>query len=218
MGIDRFIIYFSNWRFAQLTVTNKFGIDYCTARLVGGAVHVVRRDVVLHGLLWRHGGRVSVGTAVAHLVVGVAAAVAEWQEGHYGSGAMMSDGEEKSRREEGDKERGRTAGRGSGGSQTDQYGGSFSVRSYCTCCNCCDAAGRCSRASVCRIRSYPVPRRFVPASGPDGSVPRPRPSRAASWTSCRTLQLQGGCGQGGGINTLMQCANWSLAPREKCGN
>lgn len=58
-------------------MTNKFGIDYCTARLVGGAIHVVRRYIVLHGLLGRHGGRVAVGTAVAHLVVGISAAVAE---------------------------------------------------------------------------------------------------------------------------------------------
>lgn len=58
-------------------MTNKFGIDYCTPRLVGGAVHIVRRDVVLHGLLGRHGGRVAVGTAVAHLVARIAAAVAE---------------------------------------------------------------------------------------------------------------------------------------------
>lgn len=59
-----------------LTMTNKFGIDHCTARLVCGAVHVVGRYIILHGLLGRHRSRVAVGTAVADLVVGVPAAVA----------------------------------------------------------------------------------------------------------------------------------------------
>lgn len=57
-------------------MTNKFGIDHCTARLVCGAVHIVGRDIILHGLLGRHRCRVAVGTAVADLVVGVPAAVA----------------------------------------------------------------------------------------------------------------------------------------------
>lgn len=57
-------------------MTNKFGIDHCTARLVCGAIHIIGRYIILHRLLRRHRCRVSIGTAISDLIVGIAAAVA----------------------------------------------------------------------------------------------------------------------------------------------
>lgn len=49
--------------------SNKVRVDDCTPWFIGCCtVHIVRRDVVAHVLLWRHRGRISVRAAVAHLI------------------------------------------------------------------------------------------------------------------------------------------------------